>query len=170
MAAPIEIIEEKNMGNRAVVAFVDCSNAGNFHNLDAQDKSRYLNNSLIKDKSPSVYLHWNGGRDSVEGFLTVVKKLYGGSSSCLDAKERAVLFYSVVHRAGMGGVSTEVSTFKEVDADNGDNGTYWVDESFQIIDREYQRYPEQQNHPLDEFVNAVIEETVKNDALKLTEA
>ena len=69
----------------------------------------------------------------------------------------------------MGGVSTEVSTFKKVDADNGDNGTYWVDESFQIIDREYQRYPEQQNHPLNEFVNAVIEETVKNDALKLTE-
>ena len=147
------------MGNRAVVAFVDCS---------GKDKSRYLNNSLIKDKSPSVYLHWNGGRDSVEGFLTVVKKLYGGSS-CLDAKERAVVFYSVVRRAGMGGVSTEVSTFKKVDADNGDNGTYWVDESFQIIDREYQRYPEQQNHPLNEFVNAVIEETVKNDALKLTE-
>ena len=147
------------MGNRAVVAFVDCS---------GKDKSRYLNNSLIKDKSPSVYLHWNGGRDSVEGFLTVVKKLYGGSC-CLAAKERAVLFYSVVRRAGMGGVSTEVSTFKKVDADNGDNGTYWVDESFQIIDREYQRYPEQQNHPLNEFVNAVIEETVKNDALKLTE-
>ena len=148
------------MGNRAVVAFVDCS---------GQDKSRYLNNSLIKDKSPCVYLHWDGGRDSVEGFLTVVKKLYGGSS-CLDAKERAVLFYSVVRRAGMGGVSTEICTFKEADADNGDNGAYWVDESFEIIDREYQRYPEQQSHQLNEFVNTVIELTVKNDALKLAEA
>ena len=41
------------MGNRAVIGF-------------EQDKKR-------DKKSVGIYLHWNGGRDSVEGFLKVAK-------------------------------------------------------------------------------------------------
>ena len=45
-----------DMGNRAVIAFV------------ADDGTQ------DKDLCLGIYLHWNGGRDSVEGFLEYAKK------------------------------------------------------------------------------------------------
>ena len=42
------------MGNRAVIGFVN-------------DKMEYDTDSV------GIYLHWNGGRDSVEGFLQTAK-------------------------------------------------------------------------------------------------
>ena len=60
------------MGNRAVLQF----------------KHRNQYNNKV-ETLPSIYLHWNGGRASVEAFLDVAKKLnirsdsYGVARSCI---------------------------------------------------------------------------------------
>ena len=45
------------MGNRAIIALVDSD-------FDTGDLD-----------APAIYLHWNGGRASVQAFLNVAKKL-----------------------------------------------------------------------------------------------
>ena len=90
------------------------------------------NNSL------GIYLHWNGGRASVQGFLNAVNQIpeYRGQSK--DYKTARLiqligLFFS-------GGYSVGVDIANNLDRDNWDNGTYIIDEDKEnkelaIIDR-----------------------------------
>lgn len=103
------------MGNRAVLQF-----------------GKNPNNSL------GIYLHWNGGRASVQGFLNAVNQIpeYRGQSK--DYKTARLiqligLFFS-------GGYSVGVDIANNLDRDNWDNGTYIIDEDKEnkelaIIDR-----------------------------------
>ena len=128
------------MGNRAVLAFV--------------------NDEGKKDKnSVGIYLHWNGGRDSVEGFLQTAKDYELRSGSYGVARLTQII------ANGLGGtLSLGVDLLKNLDCDNYDNGVYWIDQNFNIVDREYISRPdfkEQQQYSLTEFVKSLKEDNDK---------
>tara|TARA_R100000995_G_scaffold72800_1_gene41575 strand:- start:924 stop:1334 length:411 start_codon:yes stop_codon:yes gene_type:complete len=128
------------VGNRAVLAFI--------------------NDDGKKDKnSVGIYLHWNGGRDSVEGFLQTAKDYELRSGSYGVARLTQII------ANGLGGtLSLGVDMLKNLDCDNYDNGVYWIDQNFNIVDREYISRPdfkEQQQYSLSEFVKGLKEDNDK---------
>ena len=128
------------MGNRAVIAFIN-------------DKGKKDKNSV------GIYLHWNGGRDSVEGFLQTAKDYELRSGSYGVARLTQII------ANGLGGtLSLGVDMLKNLDCDNYDNGVYWIDQNFNIVDREYISRPdfkEQQQYSLSEFVKGLKEDNDK---------
>ena len=125
------------MGNRAVIAFVN-------------DKGEQDKNSV------GIYLHWNGGRDSVEGFLQTAKD-YGIRSGSYGFARLT----QIITNNFPGTLSVGVDMLKNLDCDNFDNGVYWVDQNFDIVDREYISSPnfkEQQQYPLADFVKGLKED------------
>ena len=92
------------MGNRAVIAFQDASH------------------DEVQPDTVGIYLHWNGGPESVEAFLTAAKELgvrpddYGVARLC-----------QIIGNWFGGTLSIGIGTCRTMDTDNGDNGTYVVD-------------------------------------------
>jgi hypothetical protein len=92
-----------------------------------------------------VYLHWNGGRDSVEAFLTYCRMKdyrsperdnYGWARLC-----------QVIGNFFGGGYSIGIDLCKNLDCNNFDNGTYII-EDWQIVGRKYFKGEEQAEYPL----------------------
>jgi len=72
-----------------------------------------------------IYLHWNGGRESIEGFLQSTKDLMGdivGDYSYTKAR----LIQTIGNFFG-GNQSLGIGICKYLDTDNGDNGVYVID-------------------------------------------
>tara|TARA_Y100000114_G_scaffold155771_1_gene180816 strand:- start:1661 stop:2083 length:423 start_codon:yes stop_codon:yes gene_type:complete len=118
------------MGNRAVITI--------------KDKNR------PKEDWSSLYLHWNGGRDSVEPFLKVAK-LYG--IRCEPSYGIARLSQLIGNYFG-GTLSLGVGTYKQLDTDNYDNGVYIID-NWQIVEREYFDGEEQNVYDEKEFIEGI---------------
>ena len=128
------------MGNRAVIGIKD--------------------NDIKKENTPCIYLHWNGGRDSVEGFLEAHHKL--GMRGAEDKPYALARLTQIIANAMGGELSIGVGIYSQLDTDNYDNGVYWldnVDGKLQIVEREYEpnHTQEQQNYDLEEFSNSCIE-------------
>ena len=113
------------MGNRAVITT----------KVGWQDKEHNL----------GVYLHWNGGRDSVEAFLKYCelkdfrspdKDCYGWARLC-----------QVIGNFFGGGLSVGIDTVNRLDCDNWDNGVYII-EGWEIVGREYYEGREQQGYDM----------------------
>ena len=120
------------MGNRAVITIKE--------------------NNIPQEDWQSLYLHWNGGRDSVEPLLHVAK-LYG--IRCQDDSNYAIARLSQLIGNTLGGtLSLGVGTYKQLDTDNFDNGVYVV-EDWQIIDREFNPSNEQSEYNFDEMVKEI---------------
>lgn len=102
--------------------------------------------------SPCIYLHWNGGRASVEGFLAAARSL-GKVASDAEAIDR-------LYDLGKGffapsNLSCYRETYGQADTDNWDNGTYIIDRSFAIIARDFQRRGDEINVAKTEAVRDV---------------
>ena len=120
------------MGNRAVIAF----------------KQKHIS----KEQSPAIYLHWNGGRDSVEAFLKAseIIGIRWGDPSYACAR-----LSQIIGNWMRGNLSLGVSAYSNLDTDNGDNGVFWI-EGGKIVGREFVQYAEQNEHDLDEFVEEIM--------------
>ena len=115
------------MGNRAVIT----------------TRENFENNGV------GIYLHWNGGRDSVEPFLLYCKfKEYRSPSS--DNYGWARLCQVIGNYFG-GALSLGIDTVDHLDCDNYDNGVYII-EGWDIVGREFHEGAEQSGYPLDEFL------------------
>ena len=121
------------MGNRAVIAF------GGSH-----------------QKAPAIYLHWNGGRASVEGFLRAGRELGIKGTS---AKTRDELAKAIQSFFGTGSVYP--GTVAESDCDNRDNGLYIVDRNLEIIGREFHDGAEEIDAEKTEAIAAEVVAKVK---------
>mgnify|MGYP003635020642 FL=1 len=120
------------MGNRAVITIKE-------KNIPQEDWQ-------------SLYLHWNGGRDTVEPLLHVAK-LY--DLRCQDDPSYAIARLSQIIGNTLGGkLSLGVGTYKQLDTDNCDNGVYVV-KDWEIVDREYHHGLEQQEYDFDEMVSEI---------------
>ena len=98
-----------------------------------------------RDKNIGVYLHWNGGRDSVEAFLkycesngyrTPERDNYGWARLC-----------QIIGNYFGGELSLGIDKYEKLDRDNGDNGVYII-ENWKIVDREFIDWPEQNEYDL----------------------
>ena len=117
------------MGNRAVITIKE--------------------NNTPKEDWQSLYLHWNGGRDTIEPLLHVAK-LYG--VRCGADPSYAIARLSQITGNALGGtLSLGVGTYKQLDTDNCDNGVYVV-KDWEIVDREYHDGYEQQEYDFEEMV------------------
>ena len=105
-----------------------------------------------KEDWRSIYLHWNGGRDSVEPLLHVAK-LY--DLRCQSDPSYAIARLSQLIGNTLGGtLSLGVGTYKQLDTDNADNGVYVV-ENWEIVDREYHHGLEQQEYDFNKVVSEI---------------
>jgi hypothetical protein len=117
------------MGNRAVIT---------------------TNENRPNNEKLGVYVHWNGGRDSVQGFLTYCK-IAGFRNPIHDEYGWARLTQVIANMFG-GGLSVGVDTLNRLDCNNGDNGMYIFNEDWEIVDRMYFDGAEQNEYDLKEFV------------------
>ena len=111
------------MGNRAVIT----------------TKENFENNGI------GVYVHWNGGRDSVEAFLKYCD-LKGYREPESDNYGWARLCQTIANYFS-DGLSIGIDTIDHLDCDNGDNGVYLI-EKWAIVGREYHDWGEQKEYPL----------------------
>lgn len=102
-----------------------------------------------RQKKIGIYLHWNGGRDSVEAFLEYCRLKnyrcpendnYGWARLC-----------QVIGNFFGGSTSIGIDKYENLDIDNGDNGVYVI-EDWKIVDRLYFKGSEQQNYDLKEML------------------
>ena len=123
------------MGNRAVITFSTANNA------------------------PSIYLHWNGGRASVEGFLTAARELGLRHAPTAQAQTEALdniaeMLARYFFRCNVG-MNVYRLHFAGADRDNGDNGTYVLDQDLQIFARLHHKRGEEINR---EKTAAIVEQ------------
>ena len=107
-----------------------------------------------EEKKIGVYLHWNGGRDSVEAFLKVCKDK-GHRCPEDDSYGWARLCQVIANYFG-GTNSVGINLYSRLDTDNWDNGVYII-KDWEIVGREFNRGPEQQEYALDEMVADILE-------------
>jgi hypothetical protein len=102
------------------------------------------------DKAPCIYLHWNGGRASVDAFLAAAKHqgiTLPDDMSITQAKIHAMdaLAKMIAERFFNCEVGVNVyrQEYGKSDRDNWDNGTYVIDPYWDITQRLFQRNPEE---------------------------
>jgi len=114
-----------------------------------------LENKYIPAKEsiyqPAIYLHWNGGRDSVEGFLAVARMArirsddYGMARMC-----------QIIGNFFQGTLSVGCGMYKYLDTNNFDNGVYLINKDYRIVGRKHYSGAEQNEYTLNEMVHAVL--------------
>jgi hypothetical protein len=120
------------MGNRAVVTF------------DNYDPNNF-----------GVYLHWNGGRDSIEAMLEATKRIMETRGE--DPTYAMARFVQVATTAIPGNCSIGLNQLKRLDTDNFDNGVYVVDsKTLEIVGRHHHDGPEQNHHNVEEFADILV--------------
>lgn len=96
-----------------------------------------------------IYLHWNGGRDSVEAFLKYCE-IAGHRSPDTDNYGMARLCQVIANMFG-GTTSIGIDQCKNLDCDNYDNGVYLI-KGWKIVDRQFLRGKEQNEYELEKFL------------------
>lgn len=120
------------MGNRAVITTEDNFN----HN------------------GIGIYLHWNGGRDSIEAFLEYCKMQHFRCPE--DDCYGWARLTEVISNFFEGGLSVGIDLLENLDCDNGDNGVYII-KNWEIVKRRYFKGKEQKVYPLQEMLEAIDE-------------
>ena len=120
------------MGNRAVVTFADSDET---IPTDTQELKDWI------DARTGVYLHWNGGEDSIIPFLEYCR-LIGARS---EVPHAIAVFTRTVSNFMGGTLSACIGPCACLDTDNKDNGTYVV-QHWQIAARAYMDRQEQAKH------------------------
>ncbi len=103
------------MGNRAVITFDTNASA------------------------PCIYLHWNGGRASVEGFLQAAKAIGIDQGDITDAQQMDD-FADLIANKFFGnpvGMTCYRESYGKADTDNYDNGVYIINRNFEITGRKF---------------------------------
>lgn len=114
------------------------------------------NRAVIKTQTGhiGIYLHWNGGRDSVEAFLTYCK-LKGYRSPETDGYGWARLAQVIGNYFGgglsVGMVEVNANGCLSGDGEGCDNGCYVI-RDWEIVDRQDFEGREQDNYDLVEFM------------------
>ena len=100
----------------------------------------------IYDNQIGIYVHWNGGRDSIEAFLTYCK-LRGFRSPSSDSYGFARLTQVIANFFGGDGLSIGVDVCKHLDCHNYDNGVYLI-KDWEIVGRDHFSGQEQKAYSL----------------------
>lgn len=91
-----------------------------------------------KEKKMGVYLHWNGGPNSIVNFLTYAKLVGVRDLDSDPAYGFARLTQIIANFFAENLVcSVGVAQIENCDVDNGDNGLYVINKNWQIDSREF---------------------------------
>ena len=132
------------MGNRAVII----------------NKKDMLENGEINPNQLGIYLHWNGGKDSVEAFLKYCE-LHGYDTP----DNHGWLCLGTVISSFLGvGCSAEINIASHMDLDNYDNGVYIID-GWKIVGRKYLHNKEQHYHNLKDMLESINEKMPVEDKI-----
>lgn len=105
-----------------------------------------------EDKEIGVYVHYNGGRDSIEGFLKYCEIMQFRSPET-DDYGWARLCQVLGNFFGANGLCVGVNDIKKLDSE-GDNGTY-ITKDWKIIGRENFDGQEHKEYPLEEMLEHI---------------
>ncbi len=83
------------------------------------------------DDALGIYLHWNGGEESVKAFLDAAKE-YGVRGPEGDRSYCVARVAQIIGNFFGGTTSVGVDLARKLDEDNGDNGTFVVGKNFEI--------------------------------------
>lgn len=116
-------------------------------------------------KDLAVYLHWNGGRDSVEAFLDYCK-LRGFRAPEKDCYGWARLCQVLSNFFGPDGLSVGIDSYENMAGAGGDNGEYII-RDWEIVDRvfPYEPFSEQNGYDRKEMLHAIDESQPTDDQL-----
>ena len=93
----------------------------------------------VEGSKTGIYLHWNGGRESVNAFLRAAKDL-GVRSPVGDTSYFYARLTQIIGNFFGGAISLGVDSVDKLDTDNGDNGTFVVGPDFKIVRTLYHRH------------------------------
>ena len=128
------------MGNRAVIT----------------TKENFENNGI------GIYLHWNGGYDSVSAFLKYCE-IKGYRTPDTDNYGWARLCQVIGNFFG-GSTSIGIDTVDKLDCDNFDNGVYII-EGWKIVGRKHFQGREQMNYNMKEMLMEIDKAMPKGEQL-----
>jgi hypothetical protein len=131
------------MGNRAVITTSKASD-------------------VSKTKDIGIYLHWNGGRDSVEAFLEYCE-LKGYRPPSTDGYGWARLAQVIGNFFG-GSTSVGINTCDNLDCDNWDNGVYIID-GWKIVGRQFFDGSEQNSYERTDMLLDIDKAQPENEQL-----
>lgn len=83
-----------------------------------------------------IYVHWNGGPESIAAFLGAAKKLGMRTPEDDPSYAMARLTQIIANYFG-GSTSIGIGLVADLDFDNGDNGTYLIGGDWEIVGREF---------------------------------
>lgn len=126
------------MGNRAVLTW------GNRHNYQTR---------------PGIYLHWNGGRDSVEAFLKYCELREFRADSYGFAR-----LTQIISNFFGGGLCIGVDICANLDCDNWDNGVYLL-KGLKIVDRLFLNHGEQKEYDLRVMLKSIDSKMPENERM-----
>ena len=113
-------------------------------------------------KRIGVYMHWNGGRDSVEpilaycmakGYRCPENDEYGWARLC-----------QVIGNFFGGDLSVGIDRYEVLDRDNGDNGVYVI-KNWHIVKRIFHKGQEQNCYDFREFLSGINDKMPVNEQL-----
>lgn len=129
------------MGNRAVITTTETG--------------------TVQEGKVGLYLHWNGGYDSVNAFLTYAD-MKGHRSPEQDCYGWARLAQIIGNFFG-GTTSIGIDTCSRLDTNNYDNGTYFI-ENWKIVGRAYKQYEDSKGeYELLDFLEAINNKQPKEE-------
>lgn len=95
-----------------------------------------ITTSKLRTKGLGIYLHWNGGPESVLGFLAAAKAR-GFRDPASDESYAMARLCGLIHE--FFGIDQETSlginTLDNLDCHNHDNGVYVIGKGWEIVDR-----------------------------------
>lgn len=98
----------------------------------------------FKASNVGIYVHWNGGRASIDGFLQACKAL-GYRSPGMDPTYGMAQLTRVIATFFGDGLSVGIGPCSQLDCDNGDNGVYLIGDDWAIVGRKHHRGSEEVN-------------------------
>ena len=104
------------------------------------------NQNIPNDKKIGIYLHWNGGISSVKAFLTYCK--LAGIRNPINDNYGWARMCQVIGNFFGGTLSIGIDTLVNLDCDNGDNGMYLFDGTWNIVKRLYSNYEDPDDYDL----------------------
>ena len=107
-----------------------------------------------REKQIGIYLHWNGGRDTIEPLLKYCE-LKGYRPPSRDCYGWARIAQVMGNFFG-GNLCVGIDRYDCLDTDNWDNGVYIID-GWEIVGREFEPSREQEGHDFDAMLHAFDE-------------
>lgn len=83
-----------------------------------------------------IYVHWNGGPESIAAFLGAAKRL-DMRSPAMDKEYAMARLTQVIANYFGGSTSIGIGKVRDLDYDNGDNGTYLIGGDWEMLDRKF---------------------------------